>query len=50
MLLGTIEYWLRLRDLQSYHRFDVWRPSFIMALLMSIFGLFMFVAIIFKVL
>ena len=50
MVLGTVEYWLRLRDLQGYKTFDIWRPSFIMALVMSVFGLFMFVAIISRVL
>jgi putative membrane protein len=50
MVLGTVEYWLRLRDLQGYKTFDIWRPCFIMALVMSVFGLFMFVAIISRVL
>jgi len=50
MVLGTVEYWLRLRDLQGYKTFDIWRPSFILALVMSVFGLFMFVAITSRVL
>jgi putative membrane protein len=46
MVLGTIEYWYRLQDLRKLDSFVIWRPSLVMALLMSAIGLFLFVAII----
>jgi len=46
MVLGTIEYWYRLQDLRKLDSFAIWRPSLVMALLMSAIGLFLFVAII----
>ena len=50
MVLGTIEYWYRLQDLRKQNSFASWRPSFVMALLMSAIGLFLFVGIIAKAL
>ena len=50
MVLGTIEYWYRLQDLRKQNSFAIWRPSFVMALLMSVIGLFLFIAIIAKAL
>ncbi len=50
MVLGTVEYWYRLQDLRKQNGFAIWRPSFVMALLMSAIGLFLFVAIIAKAL
>ena len=50
MVLGTIEYWYRLQDLRKQNSFAIWRPSFVMALLMSAIGLFLFVGIIAKAL
>ena len=50
MVLGTIEYGTRLRELRAYRDYRLWRPAFIIALLMSITGLFLFIAIIFKAL
>jgi putative membrane protein len=50
MVLGTIEYWYRLQDLRKQNSFAIWRPSFVMALLMSAIGLFLFVGIIEKAL
>ena len=46
MVLGTVEYWFRLQDLRKQNGFAIWRPSFVMALLMSVIGLFLFIAII----
>lgn len=46
MVLGTVEYWFRLKDLRKQNGFAIWRPSFVMALLMSAIGLFLFIAII----
>jgi putative membrane protein len=50
MVLGTIEYWYRLQDLRKQNSFAIWRPSLVMALLMSAIGLFLFVGIIAKAL
>jgi len=50
MVLGTIEYWYRLQDLHKQNSFPIWRPSLVMALLMSAIGLFLFVGIIAKAL
>lgn len=50
MVLGTIEYWYRLQDLRKQNSFAIWRPSLVMALLMSAIGLFLFVGIIEKAL
>jgi putative membrane protein len=46
MVLGTIEYWYRLQDLRKQNNFSIWRPSLVMALFMSVIGLFLFVGII----
>jgi putative membrane protein len=46
MVLGTIEYWYRLQDLRKQNNFSIWCPSLVMALFMSVIGLFLFVAII----
>ena len=50
MIMGTIEYWQRLKELNRLERFRLWRPSFVIALVMSITGLILFVSIIGKVL
>jgi putative membrane protein len=50
IVLGTIEYWYRLQDLRKQNSFAIWRPSLVMALLMSAIGLFLFVGIIAKAL
>jgi putative membrane protein len=50
MVFGTIEYWHRLIGLREYRNYALWRPSFIMAVVMSATGLFLFVAIIAKAL
>jgi putative membrane protein len=50
MLLGIVEYLYTLKELRRYRSFGLWRPSFVMALLMSVTGLFLFVAIIAKAL
>jgi len=42
MVMGTVEYAQTLRDLHANMDIKLWRPAFIMALLMSIFGLFLF--------
>ena len=50
ILIGTIEYWQTVRELKSEYEVRIWRPAFIMALIMSAAGLFMFLGIISKLL
>ena len=50
MVCGTIEYWYRLQELRRHRYFSLLRPSFVISQLMSVIGLFLFVAIIFKAL
>ena len=50
MVMGTVEYWFRLKDLQHLEKFKIWRPSFVMAVIMSLTGLFLFVSISYKLL
>jgi len=45
MILGKVEYWHALAQLKHLHRFRIWRPSFIIALLMSLAGLVLFFGI-----
>lgn len=47
MVMGTIEYWFALRDLSQMAHNRIWtRPSFIMALIISVSGLGIFISII----
>ena len=48
MVMGTIEYWQTLKALRQLREFRLARPPFIMALLMSITGTFLFFSIITK--
>jgi putative membrane protein len=50
IVMGTIEYWQSLRDLKGEYDVRIWRPAFIMALIMSALALFLFVSIFSKVL
>lgn len=50
MVMGTVEYWYRLKELRAYQEVRVWRYSFVMALMMSATGLVLFLSIISKVL
>ena len=50
MVMGTIDYWQMHRDLPRLQPFRIWRPSFILALIMSVTGLFLFVSIISRLL
>jgi putative membrane protein len=50
MLMGTIEYWQRLKELRQLQQLALWRPSFIIAVIMSVTGLALFVSIIIKLL
>jgi putative membrane protein len=42
VVAGTIEYWFHRKDLLKYHQYAVWRPSFVVALLLSVAGVLMF--------
>ena len=46
MLAGTIEYWQRINMLREYHTIKTWRPSLVMALIMSVMGMFFFIGIV----
>ncbi len=50
MVMGTVEYWYRLRDLRKLQAFGIWRPSFVMALIMSATGLALFLSIVSRIL
>jgi putative membrane protein len=45
MVMGTIEYWLRLQGLRKGKHYHVFQPSFVMALIMAVTGLCIFVGI-----
>ena len=45
IVLGTISYWVTLRDLQRVEEFRIGRPVLLMALIMSIAGVALFVSI-----
>src|ERR1700723_159188 len=48
MLMGTIEYWQTLKALHEIKDFRLTRPSLVMALIMSVMGVFLFVSIMTK--
>ncbi len=50
MVMGTIEYWQNIKELRRSFYFHLIRPAFVMALIISITGLFTFISIIAKVL
>jgi putative membrane protein len=50
IVMGTLEYWYRLRGLRREGTLKVFQPSFIMALIMSVAGLFMFIGIVLRAL
>jgi putative membrane protein len=45
IVLGTIGYWMTLRDLQQVEQFRIGRPVLLMALIMSLAGVSSFVTI-----
>ena len=45
MVLGTISYWVTLRDLKRAEEFRLGRPVLLMALIMSLSGIALFVSI-----
>lgn len=50
MIMGSVEYWYRLKGLRHLHPFNALQPSFVMALVMSATGLVLFVGIISRLL
>ena len=48
--MGTIEYWTRLQEARACGQFGTWRPSFVIALIMSAAGVFLFTGIISRLL
>jgi inner membrane protein YidH len=48
MLMGTVEYWQTLKGLHEFRDFRVMRPSLVIALVMSVMGVFLFVSIMTK--
>ncbi len=48
IVLGTISYWMTMRDLQAAGEFRMGRPVLLMALIMSVVGILMLVGIINK--
>jgi len=50
LLAGTVEYFQTLKDLRALYARRILRPAFVMALLMTLAGLFMFAGIFIKVL
>jgi len=50
VLIGTIEYRQTLRDLGNAAKIRLWRPSFVVAIVMSIFGVLLFASILANVL
>ena len=45
MVMGTVDYWQTLKQMQQQRHFSLTRPALVMALLMSIMGLALFVSI-----
>ena len=50
MVVGTIEYLGSFRDLRGHIPVRLWRPTLVIALIMSLFGSILFISIICKVL
>lgn len=50
MIMGTFMYWQTLRELRELQPYRTWRGTFVVAVLMSLFGLFLFFGIIRRVL
>lgn len=49
IVMGTLEYWYRLKSLRRNREFRIMQPSFVIALIMSAAGLFMFIGIVARV-
>jgi len=49
LVMGTVQFWLTLKDLHRLQRVQIWRSAFIIALIMSVTGLFLFFGIISRI-
>jgi putative membrane protein len=45
IVIGTVEYWQTRKELLGERYIKIWRPAFVIALIMSAAGVFMFVSI-----
>ena len=50
VVAGTVEYWFHRRDLLRYSQIAIWRPSFVMAIVMSSSGVVLLISIAMKLL
>jgi putative membrane protein len=50
MIMGCTEYWFRMRELNYGRKFPVLKPVFVMSMVMSFIGLFLFLGILTKIL
>lgn len=50
MIAGTVEYWQTAKAVRRLLVFRIWRPSLVIAVIMSVTGLLLFVSILIKVL
>jgi putative membrane protein len=50
IMLGSIEYWHTAQGLSAHGDIPIWRPSFVMAVLVAVLSVALFVAVIFKAL
>ncbi len=50
MVMGTIEYWRTLPALPGHQSYSIWRPSFVIALVMAVTGSFAFLSIVIRLL
>ena len=51
IIAGTVEYWQRAKEARHHiPGFQIWRPSLVIAVIMSVTGLLLFMSIIIKVL
>ena len=50
IVIGTIEYWHTRKELLAEGHFSIWRPVFVIALIMSAAGVVMFLSIITRLL
>jgi inner membrane protein YidH len=50
ILLGIIEYWQRAKDLSAYENVPIWRPSFMVAVVIALLSAALLIAVTFKAL
>jgi putative membrane protein len=50
IFMGIFEYWQRARDLNAYESVPIWRPSFVMAIVIALLSATLLVAVAFKAL